>query len=143
MQHTYIYDNLNRLDSAAGIWTNGSENATYNLGIEDDGMFNITNKNLSIFAQRPRLDAENPLLNERITYSYGYQYANNTSHQLTRLNESVDKNGTDYDESNSEKYTYDNNGNNILKATADKSGMTMYMKDELIGMKKSVLMQLV
>ncbi|MET7254007.1 SpvB/TcaC N-terminal domain-containing protein [Dyadobacter fermentans] len=120
MVHTYGYDKLNRLDSAGGVWKNATELATYNLGLSYDGMFNLTSRNLTLEATKT--GSPQPTI-PHIQYVNNYSYGDGGSHQLTQMKEEIFKKSTpNYNESNTEKYFYDKNGNNTLKSTADKSG---------------------
>lgn len=118
MTHLYRYDNLNRLDSASGMWKNGVEQASYRLGMSYDSLFNITRKTLKLTTQKPGV--ANP---PRVDYSTHYIYDKGSSHYLRQLKEEIQRNNVSANtEINREIYEYDKNGNNIIKSTADKSG---------------------
>ncbi len=115
MLHNYTYDNLNRIDSAWGTWLNGTESATYQLAMDYDDLFNVAGKRLLLKSNNANYGS--------INYKDSFLYENGTPHQLSKVTEANSiNNDPDYTENNTELYNYDNNGNNILKSTADKSG---------------------
>jgi RHS repeat-associated protein len=115
MTHNYIYDNLNRVDSAWGAWINGPENATYQLAMDYDDLYNVAGKRLQLKSNNANYG--------NIYYNDNFHYQSGSPHQLTKLIESSSINGDpNYAEQNTESYIYDKNGNNTLKSTADKSG---------------------
>lgn len=128
MDHFYIYDRLNRLDSASGNWKSGTEVSSYRLGLNYDGVFNIINKNLALEAKK--IATATP---EKISYLQNYFYDNSANHQLTRLEETIRQNDdTEYAENNKDLYTYDKNGNNVLKTTGDKSGKDKVFERKIV-----------
>ena len=56
MQHNYRYDNVNRLDSAYGTWSQPSNNASYRLKMGYDDLFNVTRKYLDLKSDKIKTD---------------------------------------------------------------------------------------
>jgi len=95
--HTYTYDDLNRLEIADGNWNNSG--ATYSLNMTYDNMHRITDKN-----QNHQQNGTNVSTN---TYSNNYDFGDQSQPRPHAVKE-IRNSGIITDQ-----FTYDNNGNTL------------------------------
>jgi len=122
MAHNYAYDGLYRLISATGVYTGAGsgtaqKKATYSLNMKYDNLHNIVSKKQDLTQANVQFTG-----NLFAGYDLGYSYDSDKPHQIKQIKDDNyrTEDGTKIaanTDNNTQKYTYDANGNLIYVNT--------------------------
>ena len=121
LSHVYGYDDLYRLTSATGSYTDGSKSASYTLGMQYDRMYNPARKTLTVTQQGMQF-AGRLSTGSDLTFNMAANSQQIANIAESNYRDTLATTATHTRSSNTKDYTYDANGNLLTVISNSPSG---------------------